>query len=204
MSATAGLHLVVGDEDLLVERAVSDILRAARSAAGSDDVPVNRLRAGEVSTNELAELLSPSLFADERMVILEAAAEAGKDAAALIAGAAADLPPGTVLVVLHAGGGRAALSLSPWAAAPRNARMAVCSEDFTDLFRSLRRSLVRLRFFCDLILATRQYPSHKAGCCAPGLARNCPRGTLRDYQEPAQDPKAEPHRLRKRPMCWNM
>ena len=107
MSATAGLHLVVGDEDLLVERAVSDILRAARSAAGSDDVPVNRLRAGEVSTNELAELLSPSLFADERMVILEAAAEAGKDAAALIAGAAADLPPGTVLVVLHAGGGRA-------------------------------------------------------------------------------------------------
>ena len=107
MSATAGLHLVVGDEDLLVERAVSDILRAARSAAGSDDVPVNRLRAGEVSTNELAELLSPSLFADERMVSLEAAAEAGKDAAALIAGAAADLPPGTVLVVLHAGGGRA-------------------------------------------------------------------------------------------------
>ena len=107
MSKKAGLHLVVGDEDLLVERAVSAILRAARSAAGSDDVPVNRLRAGEVSTNELAELLSPSLFADERVVILEAAAEAGKDAAALVLGAAADLPPGTVLVVLHAGGGRA-------------------------------------------------------------------------------------------------
>ena len=101
------LHLVLGDEDLLVERAVSDILRAARAAAGNNDVPVNRLRAGEVSTNELAELLSPSLFADERVVILEAAAEAGKDAVALVAGAAADLPPGTVLVVLHAGGGRA-------------------------------------------------------------------------------------------------
>lgn len=107
MSATAGLHLVLGDEDLLVERAVSGILRSARAAAGSDDVPVNRLRAGEVSTNELAELLSPSLFADERVVILEAAAEAGKDAVALVAGAAADLPPGTVLVVLHSGGGRA-------------------------------------------------------------------------------------------------
>ena len=88
MSKKAGLHLVVGDEDLLVERAVSAILRAARSAAGSDDVPVNRLRAGEVSTNELAELLSPSLFADERVVILEAAADAGKDAAALVWGAA--------------------------------------------------------------------------------------------------------------------
>ncbi len=107
MSATPGLHLVLGDEDLLVERAVSDILRSARRAAGSDDVPVNRLRAGDVSTNELAELLSPSLFADERVVILESADEAGKDAVALVAGAAADLPPGTVLVILHSGGGRA-------------------------------------------------------------------------------------------------
>jgi DNA polymerase-3 subunit delta len=99
--------LVLGDEDLLVERAVSDILRAARASAGTEDVPVNRLRAGDVSTHELAELLSPSLFADERVVVLEAAAEAGKDAAALIAAAAADLPPGTMLVVVHSGGGRA-------------------------------------------------------------------------------------------------
>ena len=98
---------MLGDEDLLVERAVSDILRAARASAGTEDVPVNRLRAGDVSTHELAELLSPSLFADERVVVLEAAAEAGKDAVALIAAAAADLPPGTVLVVVHSGGGRA-------------------------------------------------------------------------------------------------
>lgn len=103
----AGLHLVLGDEELLVERAVSAILRVVREAAGTDDVPVNRLRAGEVSANELAELLSPSLFADERVVVLEAAAEAGKDAVALIGSAAADLPAGTVLVVIHSGGGRA-------------------------------------------------------------------------------------------------
>lgn len=103
----AGLHLILGDEELLVDRAVGRVLRAARAAAGTDDVPVNRLRAGEVSTNELAELLSPSLFADERVVVLESAAEAGKDAVELIASAAADLPPGTVLVVVHSGGGRA-------------------------------------------------------------------------------------------------
>ncbi len=102
-----GLHLVLGDEELLVERAIADVLRAARAQAGTDDVPVNRLRAGEVGTNELAELLSPSLFADERVVVLEAAAEAGKDAVALIGTAAADLPAGTVLVVVHSGGGRA-------------------------------------------------------------------------------------------------
>jgi DNA polymerase-3 subunit delta len=103
----ASLHLILGDEELLIDRAISQVLRAARAAAGTDDVPVNRLRAGEVSTNELAELLSPSLFADERVVVLESAAEAGKDAVDLIASAAADLPPGTVLVVVHSGGGRA-------------------------------------------------------------------------------------------------
>ncbi|MGN7780934.1 DNA polymerase III subunit delta [Mycolicibacterium sp. 22603] len=102
-----GLHLMLGDEELLVERAVADVLRAARKRAGTVDVPVDRLRAGEVSTSELAELLSPSLFAEERVVVLEAAAEAGKDAVTLITSAAADLPPGTVLVVLHSGGGRA-------------------------------------------------------------------------------------------------
>ena len=101
------LHLVLGDEELLVERAVGEVLRSARDAAGTVDVPVDRMRAGEVSTSELAELLSPSLFADERVVVLEAAAEAGKDAVALIADVAADLPPGTMLVVVHSGGGRA-------------------------------------------------------------------------------------------------
>lgn len=107
MSETPGLHLVLGDEELLAERAVAAILRAVRSSAGSTDIPVNRLRAGDVSANELAELLSPSLFADERVVILESADEAGKETVEMIAAAAADLPPGTVLVVLHSGGGRA-------------------------------------------------------------------------------------------------
>ncbi len=105
------LHLVLGDEELLVERAISGVLRAARAdagtGAGAGDVPVDRLRAGEVSTSELAELLSPSLFADERVVVLEAAGEAGKDAVTLIEEAAAELPEGTVLVVVHSGGGRA-------------------------------------------------------------------------------------------------
>ncbi|BBY61482.1 DNA polymerase III subunit delta [Mycolicibacterium sarraceniae] len=107
MSETAGLHLILGDEELLVDRAITEVLRGARASAGNSDVPVDRLRAGEVSVNELAELLSPSLFADERVVVLESAAEAGKDAVELIATAAADLPPGTILAVVHTGGGRA-------------------------------------------------------------------------------------------------
>lgn len=106
MSVT-GLHLVLGDEELLVERAVAEVLKSARASAGTADVPVDRMRAGEVSVSELAELLSPSLFSDERVVVLEAAAEAGKEAVALIQNAAADLPEGTLLVVIHSGGGRA-------------------------------------------------------------------------------------------------
>jgi len=102
-----GLHLVLGDEELLVERAVAEVSGEARRQAGIPDVPVNRLRAGDVTTGELAELLSPSLFAEQRVVVLDAAAEAGKEAVALIAAAAADLPPETMLVVVHSGGGRA-------------------------------------------------------------------------------------------------
>ena len=52
--------------------------RRAQTGAGTDDVPVNRMRAGDVDTYELAELLSPSLFADERIVVLEAAAKRAK------------------------------------------------------------------------------------------------------------------------------
>lgn len=112
------LHLILGGEvridgktayrmeELLAQRALAGIVRSVRDAAGGD-TPVDRLRAGDVSTEELAELLSPSLFADERVIVFEEAAEAGKDAAELIASAAADLPPGTVLVVMHSGGGRA-------------------------------------------------------------------------------------------------
>ncbi|ORX13718.1 DNA polymerase III subunit delta [Mycobacterium szulgai] len=107
MSQDSPLHLVLGDEELLVERAVAEVLQSARKRSGTDDIPVNRMRAGDVSTYELAELLSPSLFAEERIVVLEAAGEAGKEAAALIASAAADLPAGTLLVVVHSGGGRA-------------------------------------------------------------------------------------------------
>lgn len=103
----SALHLVLGDEELLVERAVAAVLAAVRRQVGSPDIPVDRLRASEVGASELAELLSPSLFADERVVVLEAADEAGKDAGVLIASTAADVPPGTVLVVVHSGAGRA-------------------------------------------------------------------------------------------------
>lgn len=103
----ASLHLVLGEEELLVDRAVAQIVSDVRTRSGTPgDLPVSRLRAGDAGVPELAELLSPSLFAEERIVILESTADAGKDAAALILDVAADPPPGVTLVILHSGGGR--------------------------------------------------------------------------------------------------
>ncbi|WP_028479637.1 DNA polymerase III subunit delta [Nocardia sp. CNY236] len=104
----ASLHLVLGDEELLVERAVRAVVAQVRSAAPDPDaVPVGRLRAGDASTAELAELLSPSLFAEDRVIVLDAAAEAGKQAVSVITDAARNPPEGTVLLIVHSGGGRA-------------------------------------------------------------------------------------------------
>lgn len=99
------LHLLLGDDDFLGERAVSAIrAEAVRDAGG--DVPVSRIRAGDVGEHDLVELLSPSLFGDARMVVVESAADAGKEPAAAITAAAQDLPDGITLVVAHSGGGR--------------------------------------------------------------------------------------------------
>ncbi|KQR97963.1 DNA polymerase III subunit delta [Williamsia sp. Leaf354] len=101
------LHLLLGDDDFLVERATAAVRAEAIAAAGGADLPVTRVRAGDVSEHELAELLSPSLFADERMVVVEAAGDAGKEPAAAVTSAAEELPDGITLVVVHSGGGRA-------------------------------------------------------------------------------------------------
>lgn len=111
----APVHLVLGEEELLVERAVAGIIAATRAAAGGavlagrdgvGGLPVTRLRAGDVTGADLVELLSPSLFAEDRVVVLEAAGEAGKEPAELVLRAATEPVDGVVLVVVHSGGGR--------------------------------------------------------------------------------------------------
>ena len=98
------LHLVLGEEELLVERAVRAALDTARLADPSADL--TRVRVSEVTPPQLAELVSPSLFAEGRVIALEAAHDANQEIADAIVsygGAPAD---GVVLVVLHSGGGR--------------------------------------------------------------------------------------------------
>lgn len=103
------LHLILGDEEFLIDRAVSAIIREVRATmqGNPEELPVTRLRAGDVTPSEIIELLSPSLFAEDRVVVLESAGEAGKEAAAAIEQAVKEPAPGIVLVVIHSGGGRA-------------------------------------------------------------------------------------------------
>ncbi|WP_330232405.1 DNA polymerase III subunit delta [Nocardia sp. NBC_00508] len=130
----AAVHLVLGEEELLIERALGAVTAQVRALAPDPDaVPVDRLRAGDASTAELAELLSPSLFAEDRVIILEAAAEAGKDAVAVITEAAQNPVEGVVLVVLHSGGGRAK------ALAPTLQKAGAVTHDCAKLTRAAER-----------------------------------------------------------------
>ena len=105
----APLHVVLGEDEFLTERATTGVVAAVRAsaAAGEDPPVVSRLGGPEVTAPQLFELLSPSLFGEARIVVITGAAELGKDAVAAVLDAAEDLPPETVLIVQHTGGGRA-------------------------------------------------------------------------------------------------
>ncbi|GAB10752.1 DNA polymerase III delta subunit [Gordonia araii NBRC 100433] len=103
---TDQLFLLLGDNDFLIERGVRQVV-AEVGRDSAEPVPVTRVRAGEVTAAELSELLSPSLFGDLRVIVIEAAGEAGKEPAGVIASTLTEIPDGITLAVAHSGGGRA-------------------------------------------------------------------------------------------------
>jgi DNA polymerase-3 subunit delta len=100
----APLHLILGEEELLVERAVQAVVAVVRQA--DPQTEVRRMRTTDLVPGELDELVSPSLFAQGRVVVLGAAHEAGKDVVEVVLDHARNPSDGIVLVVVHAGGGR--------------------------------------------------------------------------------------------------
>lgn len=98
------MHLVLGEEELLVERAVRAALDSARLADPAADV--TRMRVSELTRSGLAELVSPSLFAEGRVIVLDAAQDSSQEIADAILAYVADPVDGVVLVVVHSGGGR--------------------------------------------------------------------------------------------------
>jgi DNA polymerase-3 subunit delta len=96
------LTLVVGDEELLVSRAIGDVVRAARRA--DPDVDVRDLEPEALLPGDLAELLSPSLFAERRVLVVRAAHDLAKDVAEEVLSFASAPLDEMHLVVVHAGG----------------------------------------------------------------------------------------------------
>jgi DNA polymerase III subunit delta len=103
-SLDAPLRLVLGDEELLVSRAVAEVTAAARSADPGADV--RELAAGELAAADLYDLLSPSLFGGRRVVVVRGAHEAKADLVEALKTYVADPTDEVVLVLVHPGGAR--------------------------------------------------------------------------------------------------
>ena len=98
------LTVVVGEEDLLVGRAVSAVVRAAGEL--DPQVDVRDLAAAELQPGDLPELLSPLLFGDRRVLVLRDAQDVAKEVAAELIGCAAGPLDDVSVVVCHAGGAK--------------------------------------------------------------------------------------------------
>jgi len=103
-TAPAPLQLVLGEEELLIERAVREALVAARAMDATAEL--TRVRVSDLTAPELAELVSPSLFSEGRVIVLESAQDISQELADAVAAYLKDPADGVVLVVVHTGGGR--------------------------------------------------------------------------------------------------
>ncbi|MCP1386880.1 DNA polymerase III subunit delta [Corynebacterium sp. TA-R-1] len=95
------VHLVLGDDEFLAERATKEII-----AQAGPEAEVTTLRASEVTEGEIAMATSPSLFAEDRVVVVERTELAGKEPTETLLAACVDPAPGMTLVIKHSGGGR--------------------------------------------------------------------------------------------------
>jgi DNA polymerase-3 subunit delta len=97
--------LIVGAEEFLLSRAVTAAIDARRGAADSVGVDVADVAASECDPFQLQELTSPSLFGDDRILVLSAVQEADKALLSavvdLIGARQADR-----LIMTHAGGAK--------------------------------------------------------------------------------------------------
>ena len=114
--------LVVGEEEFLVDRAVRDLIAAARDAAPGGDV--HDLDASALGPGELDSLTSPSLFGGGCVLAVRSAQNAGKEVAAELARYAKNPAPDVVLILTHAGGAKGKELLA--AAKAAGARLIEC------------------------------------------------------------------------------
>ncbi|HEY1174740.1 MAG TPA: DNA polymerase III subunit delta [Phytomonospora sp.] len=101
MTSTPPIRLVLGEEDLLVARAIAEISGAVRAA--DPDTDVREWDAGSATVGEFVSGVSPALFGGGTVVVLRNAQNAKKDLSAAVLKYAAGPVDGVYLVVAHAG-----------------------------------------------------------------------------------------------------
>jgi DNA polymerase III subunit delta len=111
----APVTVIVGDEELLVDRAVAAAVAEARAALRPDQVDdasdgggpdVHEVAAAGLTPGVLSGLTAPSLFGGGSVVVVRAAQDAGKEITAELTRLARSPAPEVFLVVTHAGGAK--------------------------------------------------------------------------------------------------
>ncbi len=98
------LVLLRGDEPLLVDRAISRVVSAARKT--DPETERRDAQAAGLTTGEFSDLVAPSLFAEPRVVVLRGVQDATKDLAAALLQYAAAPADAVTLVAQHSGAAR--------------------------------------------------------------------------------------------------
>ncbi len=97
------MTLVFGPETVLAERAVDEVVAAARAVEPSAYRSVIRAGSGDLAA-ALADALAPNLFGESTVVVVEGLDGADEAAARLVKQACTEPVPGLWLVLLHPGG----------------------------------------------------------------------------------------------------
>ncbi|MEU7851738.1 DNA polymerase III subunit delta [Micromonospora parva] len=103
-ASLAPILLVLGDEELLATRAVTEAVAKVRGV--DPEVDVREYQASALTVGEIAEMLSPSLFGGRRLLILRSGQDARKDLVAALLAYAKNPDPDVQLLVLHLGGAK--------------------------------------------------------------------------------------------------
>jgi DNA polymerase-3 subunit delta len=105
-SASSGaVYLVIGDEELLVSRGVAAAVAGSGGRRPADGT-VEEHSAGDMTAGDLLAAVSPSLFAERRVVVVRDGQDAKKELIAAILTYVKAPEPDVVLVVAHAGGAK--------------------------------------------------------------------------------------------------
>ncbi|GLW53163.1 DNA polymerase III subunit delta [Kitasatospora phosalacinea] len=120
----APLTVAVGQEELLLDRAVAEVVAAARAADPETDV--RDLAPGALQPGQWAELTTPSLFAERKVIVVRAAQDLSADSVKELKAYLESPAEEVITVLVHAGGAKGKGLLD--AAKKAGAREVACAK----------------------------------------------------------------------------